>query len=692
MTAAALAGGFAVLEADDVASQIEDHYLSRLGSLPDGTQRLMLVAAADPVGDAALVWRAAHTLGIGRTAAAPAATEQLLEIGARVRFRHPLVRSAVYRSSSGEARRAAHAALATATDAETDPDRRAWHRAQSTSGLDEEIATELERSADRALARGGLAAAAAFLSRAAELTPDPDRRTERMLAAAQSHLYAGAFEAALGLLAAVESAGLDDFGRGRVELIQGLVASGASSGKASVELLQTAKRLEALDVGLARETYLGAWGAALFAGRLADASGTLLEVSRAARAAPRPRDRPAPTDLLLDGLAAVVTDGRVAAAPMLGRAVHVFRDGDVSVEQWLQWGILASAAAVSLWDFDCWDALSTRQIEAARAAGALTPLSIALNGQAMIATWSGRLELAASLGAEDEALKEATGIAMAPYGSLLLAAYEGRAAEFSALADATMKGSAARGEGLGITLTYWTTAIVENALGHYERGLAAAEQASDETPGFFISAWALVELIEAAARCGEADRAAEALRRLAAATDIGDSDWAAGIEARSRALLDEGGSAENLYVEAIERLDRTRLRPELARAHLLYGEWLRREGKRGHAREQLRQAHEIFAAMGAEGFADRARRELLATGETVRKRRDDSRNDLTSQEDHIARLARDGRTNPEIGAELYISARTVEWHLRKVFTKLGITSRRELQEALPSRDRAGRAP
>ena len=294
--------------------------------------------------------------------------------------------------------------------------------------------------------------------------------------------------------------------------------------------------------------------------------------------------------------------------------------------------------------------------------------------------------MAASLSAEDEVLKEATGIRMSPYGAMLLAAYRGRATEALALADATIRDALARGEGLGIQLAQWTIAVLENGLGHYDDALAAADEASDEG-GLFIGTWALVELIEAADRAGKTDRAVDALARLAEATSVSDADWAAGIEARSRALLVDGGNAERLYREAIDRLRRTRLRTELARAHLLYGEWLRRENRRVDGREQLRAAHDMFSSMGAEGFADRARRELLATGEQVRKRRDDTRDDLTPQEEHIARLARDGRTNPEIGAELYISARTVEWHLRKVFTKLGISSRRGLQDALPSRDR-----
>ncbi len=686
MGAAELAGGFALPDARDLPDQIEENYLRRIGALPDETQRLMLVAAADPVGDAPLVWRAAETLGIGRDAAAPAAGEHLLEIGSRVRFRHPLVRSAVYRSASATDRRAVHGALAGATDPGADPDRWAWHRAQATPGPDDGVAAELERSAGRAQARGGLAAAAAFLDRSASLTVDPGRSVERMLAAAQCNIQAGAFDAALGLLAAAESRTLDELGRARVELLRGRVASASSAGsEAPAQLLKAARRLEPLDVSLARETYLDAWGAALFAGRLANADA--LEVSRAARAAPRPSPEPRPSDLLLDGLAQLVVEGRAAATPTLQRAVSAFRGGQVAAEQWLQWGVLASSAAVTLWDFDGWNAVSARQIELAREAGALGLLSIALNGEGMIAAWSGDFEAAEALSAEDDAVREATGALISPYGAMLLAAFRGRPAEASALAEATIEDAVTRGEGLGIQLARWATAVVDNGLGRYEQALAAATVASDETAGLFISTWALPELVEASVRSGEPQFGEAALERLAEATRAADTDWALGVEARSRALLSSDEHAEAGYQDAIDRFHGTRLRPELARAHLLYGEWLRRQHRRVDTREQLRTAHELLAAIGMEAFAERARRELLATGEKVRKRRDDTRDELTPQEAHIARLARDGRTNSEIGTELYISARTVEWHLRKVFTKLGIVSRKDLQGALGGDDR-----
>jgi len=686
MGSAELAGGFALPDARDLPDHLEEHYLRRIGGLPEATQQLMLVAAADPVGDAPLVWRAAETLGIGREAAVPAAGEQLLEIGTRVRFRHPLVRSALYRSASASDRRAAHGALAIATDPDADPDRWAWHRAQATSGPDDEVAASLARAAGRARARGGLAAAAAFLERSANLTTDPADGVERLLAAAQCNVHAGAFDAAVALLAAVESRPLDEFGRARVELLRGRVASASSAGReAPARLLQAARRLEPLDPGLARETYLDAWGAALFAGRLADAD--VREVSRAARAAPAPDHELRPNDLLLDGLARLVVEGRAAATPTLREAVRAFRDEKVSGEQWLQWGVLASSAAVTLWDFDGWDAVSSRQIELARDAGALGLLSIALNGQGMIAAWSGDFEVAEALSAEDDAVREATGTLISPYGAMLLAAFRGRDDESSVLADATIEDAVARGEGLGVQLARWATAVVDNGLGRYEDALTAATIASDETAGLFISTWALPELIEASVRTGQTHLGMAALERLADATRAAHSDWSLGVEARSRALLSDDEEAEACYQEAVHRFSSTPLRPELARAQLLYGEWLRRRHRRVDAREQLRTAHELLVGIGMEAFAERARRELLATGEKVRKRSDDTRDQLTPQEAHIARLARDGRTNSEIGTELYISARTVEWHLRKVFTKLGIVSRKGLQDALAGADR-----
>jgi ATP/maltotriose-dependent transcriptional regulator MalT len=381
----------------------------------------------------------------------------------------------------------------------------------------------------------------------------------------------------------------------------------------------------------------------------------------------------------------MIVQGRAAAEPTLRRAVNAFLGDQVSGEEWLQWGIFAQMAAMGVWDFDGWVALSTRHVELARAAGALAPLSIALNGRGQVVTYCGDFETATSLAAEKDIVNEVTGIRLAATCDLLLAGYRGRPADAVPLFTATIEDSTARGEGLAVQLANSSAAVLHNGLGHYAEALAVAEPAIEDTYQPLTAQLVLPELIEAAVRTGRADLAREALDRLSAMTTIEGSDWAKGLEARSRALVSEGQEAEHCYAEAIGRLGRTPLRPELARAHLLYGEWLRRENRRLDARHQLHAAYHLLAAMGAEAFAERARRELLATGEKVRKREVDTYSQLTPQEEHIVRLARDGRTNPEIAAELFISTRTVEWHFRKVFAKLGISSRRDLHNTVPPR-------
>src|SRR5215207_9988714 len=686
MNAAERAGGFVLSAAGDVPRHIEDQYLRRFSDLPDATQRLMLLAAADPLGDAPLVLQAARRLGIETSDVAPADRAKLLEIGSRVRFRHPLVRSAVYRAASPEERRTVHLALAQETDAQADPDRRAWHLAAAAAGPDEEVASELARSAGRARARGGIAAAAAFLSRSVTLTRDPGRQVDRALAAAHASLHAGAFDVALGLLATAETGTLDELERARVDLLRGQIAAASGADReAAAQLLKAAKRLEPLDVSLARETYLDAWGAALFAGGLAG-SADLLDVSLAARSARRPAHAPHPADLLLDGLAVLVTEGRGAAAATLKLAVRAFRGEAISVEKGLQWSVLASCASVEVWDFESWDAVITRQMELARDAGALAPLSIALNGAGIVLAWSGDFAAAAGVVAEADAVTEATGTRIAPYGGMLLAALQGRDGAACALLDAAIRDATASGEGLAVQYARWAAAVLYNGLGSYEQALSAAQQGSEDVPDLFLSVWALPELVEAAIRTGNPRLADEACERLASSANVSGTEWGLGIASRSRALLSEGQVAESCHRDAIEHLGRTRVRAELARAHLLYGEWLRRENRRGDARAQLRAAHDQFSSMGMEAFAERARRELLATGEKLRKRTAETRDDLTAQERQIAQLARDGLSNPEIGARLFLSPRTVEWHLHHVFTKLGIRSRQQLARALSSLD------
>ncbi|HEX9352615.1 MAG TPA: AAA family ATPase, partial [Streptosporangiaceae bacterium] len=580
---AELAGGFGLPGAVPLAGRIEDSFARQLDALPDQTRRLLLLAAADPSGDRPLVWRAAGRLGIPVQAGAPAVEAGLVEFGTRVRFRHPLVRSAAYRSASFSERRQMHAALAEATDPIADPDRRAWHRAQAAAGPDEEVAVELECSAGRAQARGGLAAAAAFLERSVLLTADPARHAERALAAAQASLQAGAFGKALDLLATAEAGPLDELQSARVDLLRGQIAFASGPGAdAPALLLKAAKRLEPLNLDLARQTYLNAWVAAPLAGRLAGA-GDLLEVSHAVRALP-PARSPRPADLLLDGLALLVTDGPAAAAPVLRQAVTAFASGDISREEGLASGWLAASV---LWDDDAGRAIMDREVRLAREAGALDELPVNLVPLAMSATWRGDFAAAASLIAEGDAVCEVTGSRLAPYAAMFLAAMRGNQAELTSLAEAAIAAVEAGGQGAAVTYAHWVAAILHNGLGRYADAFVAAGQARAGSH-LYVSMWALPELIEAAVRTSNTEVAAGALERLAESTSVSGTDWALGVEARSRALLSDGETADRLYREAIKRLGRTRMRAELARAHLLYGEWLRRGNRRIDAREQLR--------------------------------------------------------------------------------------------------------
>jgi DNA-binding CsgD family transcriptional regulator len=684
LTATELAGGFGLSAPHALPGRIEKSFLRRLETLPEDTRLLLLVAAADPVGDPLLAWRAAERLGVRGSAAASAEEDGLLTIGSRVTFRHPLVRSAIYRSASVPDRQAAHLALAEATDREADPDRRAWHLAAAAHGPDEEVALELEHSAGRAQARGGLAAAAAFLQRAVALTSDITRRADRALAAAHASLEAGAFDVALGLLATAEAGSLDELQRARVDLLRAEAAYAQNRGNdAPPLLLRAAKTLEPLDPKLARETYLDAWSAALFAGRLAS-GGDLRDVSKEARAAPRPAGDPRPSGLLLDGFGLLFTDGRAEAAPILRRATAAFADDGVSLEEMLRWGWLATAAAVTVWDFEACLGIAAREVELARDSGALAVLAVGVNVFTQAVALAGEFGKASLLIAEADAVVEATGTGVLPYGALVLAGLRGREAEASRLIGATVTEATAGGQGTAVQYARWASSILLNGLCRYEEALAAAKDASDDAPELFVSAWALSELIEAASRSGQTAMASDALGRLAEHAQASPTDWGLGMVARGSALLRDGEQAERLFQEAVNRLGRTRLRPELGRTHLLYGEWLRRENRRVDARLQLHKAHDLFTTIGMEAFAERARTELGATGETVRKRATETRDELTAQERQIAQLARDGLSNPEIGARLFLSPRTVEWHLRKVFTKLGIRSRRELPGTLPS--------
>jgi DNA-binding CsgD family transcriptional regulator len=680
-TPAELAGGFGLPDSLPGPARIEQRFRERLAPLPPLTRLLLLLAAAEPAGDPVLVWRAAAELGIEPEAAAPAAGASLVDFGVQVRFGHPLVRSAVYGAASPEERQRVHGALAEATDADVDPDRRAWHRAQAAAGLDEEVAAELERSAGRARARGGLAAGAAFHERAVELTPDPRRRAQRALLAAQGKHQAGAPDAALRLLAMAQAGPLDELERARAQLLNAQITFAMTRGRdAPPLLLEAAKRLEPLDATLARETYLEAFAAAFSADRLvrgADAR----EIAAAVLAADWERSTRA-SDLLLDGLALLTREGYVAGAPALKVALRAFRDEPLSEEDELRWLWLACRIARALADDEAWDELTARHLELARRAGAFSALPVALTDRVLVELFSGRIEVAMSLAAESDALIEATGSHVTLRTSIVLANWRGRDAEAVALIEARRQDVLRRGEGLWLAANDWGSAIRYNGLGRYEDALALADRAAGTARGLGPSILLLAELIEAAARSGQVQRATGPLAQLAEIAQAVGTDWAVGTHARAAAMLAEGEAAELFYREAIKRLSHVRICATLARAHLLYGEWLRREHRRVDAREQLRVAYAMLSDMGMEAFAERARRELLATGETVRKRTVATLDELTPQEVQVARLAVGGQTNPEIGAQLFLSPRTVEWHLRKVFGKLGIGSRKELRAAL----------
>ena len=684
-TAAELAGGFGLPGAVPLAGRIQESFRRQLGALPAQPRHLLQLAAAEPTGDPVLVWRAAGRLGICAEAAGPAVEAGLAEFGVRVRFRHPLVRSAAYRSAPADDLREIHAALAEVTDPASDPDRLTWHRAAATAAPDEGVATELERSAGRAQARGGLSAAAAFLERAMLLTPDPGRRADRAIAAAEAKHQAGAPDVAAELLVMAEAGPLEELARARISLLRGQMAFSAGNSSDTPRLLiDAARRFEALDTRLARETYLEALSAALLGHRTSQI-GTL-EIARAARgatAAP-PSDSRAP-DLLLEGMATLITDGYETGVPAVQRALSVFRDGDLPIGEQLRWLFVATRCAIDIWDDESWRDLAIRQVELARAVGALSLLPFAITQRFGMHLHAGEFATVAQLVDEFSILKEATATGLPDFGTMILAAWQGRSREAFRLIDEFITDMSERGQGYGVSLPYYTASVLYNGLGRYADAMASAELASEQRDDLAFANLALAELIEAAVRGGQPERAAAAMGRLTELTLPSGTAWGLGVAARSRALLSEGDEAERLYREAIGHLSSAPARTELARAHLLYGEWLRRQRRRREAREHLRTARDMLEAMGMDAFAERAGRELRATGETARKRAAATARDeeLTAQEAHIARLAREGLSNPEIGSRLFISARTVQYHLGNIFAKLGIASRSQLSHILP---------
>jgi DNA-binding CsgD family transcriptional regulator len=686
LTSAELAGGFGLPGALPLEGRIEESFRRQFEALPAQTRRLLQLAAADPSGDPLLVWRAARYLEIPVAAATPAVEARLVEFGARVRFRHPLVRPAVYRSASVRERQAAHRALAEATDPQIDPDHRAWHRAQAAPGPDEETAVELERSAGRAQARGGLAAAAAFLERAAMLTPEPVGRARRLLAAARAKRDIGALDQALGLLVTVEAGPLDRLQAAEVERLRGQIAFDQCPGADAPRLLlRAARRLAPLSAAQARETHLEALLAAICAGDL-DITAGVREAAEAARAAPPAPDPPRAVDVLLDAVALRFTDGYATGAPALTRALRLL-DLEAGADEpgrrpWLG-ARVGATLAIELWDFGSWQALAARSVQLARDVGALMHLQFALTALVTAHMLGGELGTAAQLADEDRLIAEATGTRPSGYPAMVLTAWRGQEATAVDLIETVVQEAAAGGLGRLVNAGDYARSVLHNGLGRHDAARDAARRAFDrDLPGF--GPLVVPELAEAAARTGDRGLVRAALEWLVERTRVTSTDWALGIEAQVRALLSEGADAESHYCESIERLSRTRARAQLARAHLLYGEWLRRERRPGQAREQLRTAHQMLQAMGIGAFAERARRELAAAGEVAGKRTVEPAMQLTAQETQVARLARDGLSNPEIGARLFISTRTVQYHLSKVFTKLGISSRSQLHRVLPS--------
>lgn len=680
LSRAELAGGFGPPGAP-LSHGLESTFRRQLDALPEPTRRLLALAAADPVGDPALLWIAADHLGLDIEDAVPAIDAELMVIDTQVRFRHPLIRATAYRRIPLSDRQRIHRALAETIDPTADPARRAWHLGHAAVGPDDAVADELQSSAQLVLARGGVAAAASFLERASMLAGERPRRADLALAAAYAKAQAGVLDGARELLTAAEAAPLKDSQRAQADLVRAQLAFIANRGNdAAPLLLAAARRLETTEAVRARDIYLDALLAAIFAGKLA-VDGGVLEVAGAAGTATRGLADPRPIDLLLEGMCTQHCEGFEKGLPTVREALDLYGTG-LSIEQEMRWMFLACVAAAHLWDLDRLTTLSQRYVRLARDAGALSELPLALSCRFSSFLFSGRFEEAGAEVDELGAAIEAMGNNMTAYGAISLAAYRGDKSAVHSRGETMTENALRRGEGVGLTVVAWASALLHNGFGDYEGALRAGLTAT-EYPGDCTSAgWALPELVEAATRTGNTAIAAAALERLADMTAPSGTDWGLAVEARSRALLSDGTVAEARYRDAVRLSERAGLRPDLARSFLLYGEWLRRQRRRVDARAQLRHAIDLFDDLGMSAFAERARHELAATGEKARRRKLPASTELTAQEAQIARLAREGLSNPEIGARLFISARTVQYHLAKVFTKLGIRSRSQLDAAL----------